>query len=138
MLLRAVAPRLRAATWTLSHGARWASTGADGVADLATASDVDAAIAATATGLPLLLNFTAKWCGPCRAAAPRIDALAASHAGKATFARVDIDSDEVLRAVAEAGVTAVPTFQLYVGAKRVAEVRGADLAALEAALKEMV
>jgi thioredoxin 1 len=107
------------------------------IADLTSDAEIDAAIAASADR-PLLLNFTAAWCGPCRAVKPRIDALAASRASTVTFARVDIDSDAVLASVAAAGVTAVPTFALYRDGARVAEVRGADVAAVEAALAELV
>jgi thioredoxin 1 len=129
-MLRAVGSRLRVPPSTLPRGmaARWLAGDAGAVAELTSDAEIEAVVAATKNGPPLLLNFTAAWCGPCRAAAPRVAALAAAHAGKVAFAKIDIDREEVLRSVSDAGITAVPTFQLYVnGGDRVAEIRGADV-----------
>ena len=100
-------------------------------------ADVNAAIKGTVGGPVLVLNFTAAWCGPCRAVAPHYEALAATFASRAVLAKVDIDGDAVQAATAAAGVTAVPTYQFYVGGKMAAEVRGADLKAIKAALEEL-
>ena len=56
---------------------------------------------------PVLVDFSAEWCGPCRAIEPLMEALASEYAGRVTFAKVDIDSSPSL--AARYGVRAVPT-----------------------------
>ena len=60
---------------------------------------------------PVLVDFYADWCGPCRAMNPVIKEVAQSVKGKARVIKVDIDkSDEAARSY---GVQAVPTFILF-------------------------
>jgi thioredoxin 1 len=44
-------------------------------------------------GAPVLVDFWAEWCGPCKRIAPTIDALASEYAGKVTVGKMDIDSN---------------------------------------------
>lgn len=57
--------------------------------------------------LPVLVDFSAAWCGPCRRLEPVIDGLAREFAGRARVVKVDIDENP--RLAASYGVTAVPT-----------------------------
>jgi thioredoxin len=59
---------------------------------------------------PVLVDFSAEWCGPCRAIEPLMEALAAEYAGRVTFAKVDIDASPKL--AARYGVRAVPTVMI--------------------------
>lgn len=58
-------------------------------------------------GLPLIIDFSATWCGPCKKIAPIIDELAEEYAGKATICKCDVDESEEL--TSRFGVRNVPT-----------------------------
>jgi thioredoxin 1 len=56
---------------------------------------------------PLIVNFTASWCGPCQMFAPVLDSVAESFAGKLRVFKIDIDANPELPALF--GVRSVPT-----------------------------
>jgi thioredoxin 1/putative thioredoxin len=81
--------------------------------------------------LPVLLEFTAEWCGPCKTVAPELQALARELEGKAKVVTLDIDKSPMIPR--QMGVQSVPTFVVFqggrpvggkVGALRKAELRG--------------
>ena len=81
----------------------------------------------------LLVDFTATWCGPCKAIGPYFEELAAKFPD-VTFVKVDVDElDDV---AASCGISAMPTFQLYSNGVMVKEMCGADKAKLEALANE--
>ena len=61
-------------------------------------------------GQPVLVDFWAEWCGPCRAIAQMIDELATNYAGKAKIGKVDIDSNRDL--ALRFGIQSIPTILL--------------------------
>lgn len=63
------------------------------------------------SGQPVLVDFCATWCAPCRAMAPLVEDLAHKYSGKVRFYKVDIDDDEDL--ADDLKVDAVPTFMLF-------------------------
>lgn len=66
---------------------------------------------------PVLVDFWATWCPPCRAIAPTLDALAKETAGEATVAKVDVDENRAL--AVKHGVRNIPTLIIFKNGKEV-------------------
>jgi thioredoxin len=60
---------------------------------------------------PVLVDFWAAWCAPCRALAPRVEAVAARRAGAVRVVKIDIDQNPL--AAQRYGVRAIPTLILF-------------------------
>ena len=58
------------------------------------ATDADFDSQVLASDLPVLVDFWAPWCGPCKMIAPALDQLAAEYAGKAKIVKVDVDQNQ--------------------------------------------
>ena len=61
--------------------------------------------------LPVLVDFWAAWCGPCRAVAPTVEALASEYAGKLKVVKLDVD--EAGDVAGQYGVQSIPTLILF-------------------------
>jgi thioredoxin len=85
--------------------------------------------------LPVLLDFTADWCPPCKMIKPVLHELAEELAGQLVVAELDVDTNP--RTAQAAGVLGMPTLNLYVGGRVVTQVVGArPKAALMRAIAE--
>ena len=60
-----------------------------------------------AAGLPIVLDFYATWCGPCKKIGPIIEELAEEYAGKVSIAKCNVDDDDEL--ASKYGIRNVPT-----------------------------
>lgn len=72
----------------------------DGFAETVLASDV-----------PVLVDFWAEWCGPCRAVAPHVESVATQYEGRAKVVKVDVDNSP--GTAAKYGVRSIPALLLF-------------------------
>ena len=74
------------------------------------------------SGTPVLVDFWAPWCGPCRAGAPTVDAIAQEFAGKLKV--VKLNTDESNEVAIKYNVISIPTIMVFKGGEVVERVMG--------------
>lgn len=86
-------------------------------------------------GLPVLADFWAPWCGPCRSFAPGFVQLATRHAGRIRCVKVNTEAEQTL--AARHGIRSIPTLALFRAGNEVDRVSGAlPIPQLEAWLRQ--
>ena len=87
------------------------------MANLQAVTDADFEAEVLKSDTPVLVDFFATWCGPCKMMAPVLDEVARDYAGKLKVVKVDVDESQ--ETAAAFGVTAMPTFVVVKGGQEI-------------------
>lgn len=87
--------------------------------------------------IPVLVDFWAVWCGPCKAIAPTVEDLAKQYRGKVKVAKMDVDEHQ--KVPQQYGIRSIPTLLLFKGGRVVDTIIGAvPRSKLEESLKKAI
>ncbi|MFD1828974.1 MULTISPECIES: thioredoxin [Streptomyces] len=102
-----------------------------------TATDADFEAVVLKSDKPVLVDFWAAWCGPCRQIAPSLEAISEEQADKITVVKLNIDENPAT--AAKYGIMSIPTMNVYQGGEVVKTIVGAKpKAAIERDLAEFL
>jgi len=93
------------------------------VADMPAVTDADFEAQVLKSDKPVLVDFWAEWCGPCRQVSPILEEINKQHGDKITFVKMNVDENPVTPATYR--VTGIPTLNVYRNGEVVKQIVGA-------------
>lgn len=85
---------------------------------------------------PVLVDFWAVWCQPCKVISPLVDSLATKYKGKLKVGKMDVDQHQMIPQ--QFGIRSIPTLLLFKGGRVVDTVVGSDKSRLEESVRKLV